>query len=352
VVVSKTKNKSNLFKGLFYSVEEELKYLETEFLFRDLALTEFVKLGDVLSFLSNSGGKRLRPALVILCSLLCSKTPKLKKSHYLLATATELLHTATLIHDDLIDNSLQRRGQNSLYQEIGTKSAVLVGDYFFSQASYKISSLENLEINKAYAKTLSELCIGELKQAKILFKINESLKTYLRKSKYKTASLFSTGTFSAGVLSQFCFGEVLDNQAFLLSNFGNYLGLAFQIIDDLMDFGKTKNKPSFEDITSGILNAPVIFALRNEQHREEILSILYKLGYQGQTRNYDLLEKEKNQLIIKLLSLLETTGGLKQAKNLAKEYTNKAQEILERFPDNIYKKNLIQLIQFLAERDS
>ena len=344
---------SSLFKGVFYSIEEELVYLEKNFLFKNLIFSEFAKLEEVLSFLWKSGGKRLRPALVLLCSMLSNKEPKIKQEHYTLATATELLHTASLIHDDLIDSSIERRGQSSLYQEIGSKSAVLVGDYLFSQASYKISSLENLEINKAYARTLSELCLGELKQAKILFKINESLKTYLRKSKYKTASLFSTGTFSAGILNQSPSRIVLQNQAQLLGFFGNYLGLAFQITDDLIDFGKFKAKPSVKDISSGILNIPVTFALREQGYRKEITLILRKLGYQENSK-LSLQEQPQeieNSLLEKLLFLLEESKSLEKTRVLAKAYADKARKVLQLFPESVYKKNLLELNYSILERN-
>lgn len=210
----------------------------------------------------NAPSKRIRPLIAILYYK--SLGYKLTNMQLELLTAVELVHNASLIHDDIIDESEMRRGQKSIFSQFGNKLGVVAGDYILSVAMEKIAELNNPQILYLFSKTLKQMCIGEINQNFDKFKII-TMDAYIEKSKNKTAYLFETALLSCGLLSDksFNYQEV--------SDFGLNLGIAFQIRDDLLNFVADESlKPINNDMTDGIYTAPIIFANSVEDYSSGI----------------------------------------------------------------------------------
>ena len=262
----------------------------------------------IREFLTNKG-KRIRPVLIFL--ILKSLNIDIKDKHYKIALANEIVHNATLIHDDIIDCSLLRRGQKTLNFNYDSKLAVLAGDYLLAEV-LKLLSNTDKKIREIYTNTLSVMIRGELNQYFHRFKIL-SVDEYIEKSKSKTAKLFESGIVGAYFLDS---DDIKTAES--LSNFALNFGIAFQIHNDLENL----NNPDKlnEDIQNGDYSAPVIFY--------------------AQEKNMRNLNLNNPNLIIKQL---KKTDAIAKTKNLIKIYINKAIENLSFIEDNLYKQAIIQL---------
>nr|YP_009546168.1 prenyl transferase [Gloeochaete wittrockiana]ASQ40229.1 prenyl transferase [Gloeochaete wittrockiana] len=293
-----------LEQNLLKPIEKELEIVTKNIL-------TLVKKGHPILFtttklLFNKRGKQLRPAIVILVSKATTRTNNINFKQSRLAEIIEIIHTASLIHDDVLDDAILRRGVPTIHSNLGTKIAILAGDFLFAQSSWYLASLENLEVIKLISKVISDFAEGEIRQGLNLFNDNLSINQYIEKSFYKTASLVAASAKSAAILS-----EVDMTVANDFYDFGRNLGIAFQIIDDILDFTQqTKNlgKPADSDLLSGNLTAPILLTLKQNPDLIEIINKKIK------TTND--INKIKN-IVIK-------TKGVDQAKELAQEYINVA----------------------------
>ena len=258
--------------------------------------------------------KRLRPILI----LLFSKAINIPVSNDIinLAVAVEMIHNATLIHDDIIDDAKTRRGRISLNKELGNNLSVLSGDILLSVAMQILSKLNNIQIIDLFSSTLQKMCIGEIKQNATLNSI-PSFDEYILKSRYKTAELFSASLQALCILEN---KEEINN----IINFATNFGIAFQINDDVKNIlKKDKTKPELIDIYNGIYTLPVIFLAKNNA-------------------NFNNFSKEK---IIDLLS--DNSNEILRTKEIIKEYSNKAIDSLNFMQDNQYKSKIKELTQQL-----
>ena len=259
--------------------------------------------------------KKIRPILIFLITK--SLNLDISKQLIYLAVATEIIHNATLIHDDIIDNANIRRGKVSLNIELGNNLSVLSGDILLSFAMQKLIQCENMEILNIFAKSLTKMCIGEINQQFSLNTIT-TVEDYIEKSQYKTAELFKAAFESLCILYDI---KNKDN----IINFSINYATAFQIKDDLINILKTdKTKPSLSDIYNGIYTLPVILLA---QENEE---------------NFKNLTKE--EIIDKLLT---DSKVINETKNLIEKYANKAIDSLNFIRDNQYKNKIIELTQDL-----
>lgn len=293
---------------------------------RNKLLTEVVR--DVVS----SGGKRLRPALVIISA----KFGDYERNKVLpMAGALEILHTATLIHDDIIDRSKVRRGKETVSEKYGPDMAVYTGDYLFTKAIMLLSkdvSIENLEF---VAKAIKTICEGEVDQYQARYNIDTSIYSYLKRINRKTAVLFAAAC-SLGAYIVGCD----DNITKKLARFGICYGTAFQIRDDLNDFicdQASSGKPVIKDIVEGVITLPVIFSMRRNKAIRDALSYF--------TRNKDKTSLDELQ---ELALAIRDSGGVKDAGKLLDKYIEKGISALEPLPDNEYKSLLVKLIKSLA----
>jgi all-trans-nonaprenyl-diphosphate synthase len=206
-----------------------------------------------------AGGKRLRPGIVLLLSRAIAPDGELGPRHRRLAEITEMIHTASLVHDDVVDEAATRRGVATVHSRFNHRVAVLAGDFLFAQASWHLANLDDLEVVKLLSRVIMDLADGEVRQGLYRYDTGQSLEAYLEKSYCKTASLIANSCRAAGVLSGLP-GSRLDS----LYHFGKQLGLAFQVVDDILDFtgsDQQLGKPAASDLASGYLTAPVLYAL-------------------------------------------------------------------------------------------
>lgn len=231
---------------------------------------------DILSNTLLAGGKRLRPALF----LICARNENYDIDYLLSAAkAIEILHTASLIHDDIIDNSMLRRGRKTIHSIYDKDTAKYAGDYLFTYSFCLLNSYKNQEIIKEMAKTSQQLVIGEFDQLKTRNLLNQSEDLYIKKINEKTSSLFKLACKLGAVLSN---SRPKDIER--MEKFGGYLGIAFQINDDLIDIDIKKpksglDKPAGNDIKQGNITLPFIYALKNRRFKKKISDILKEKSF-------------------------------------------------------------------------
>ena len=218
-------------------------------------------LSQLLEYSLNSSGKKLRPTLSLLSAGFGNQNLKTVEK---LAAAVELLHIATLVHDDTVDDSNFRRGKATISNLWGDNSAVLIGDYIFAASATQVCATGNIRVIRRFSETIMELSLGELQEMEINFDWETNLSNYLERIYNKTASLFSTSAQSGAILSG-CDEESIKS----LQSYGYNIGMAFQIVDDILDFqGKEDEvgKPTGSDLSNGILTLPSIYALESDSN--------------------------------------------------------------------------------------
>ncbi|OGI18906.1 MAG: hypothetical protein A3B68_06705 [Candidatus Melainabacteria bacterium RIFCSPHIGHO2_02_FULL_34_12] len=317
---------------LFNLISNELSIVEENLISKLPAKSILLK--EIISYIFSSGGKRIRPALSL---LLAYATGNLHKKHIILAELTELIHTASLIHDDIIDSANLRRGRETVNNLWNDKVSVITGDFLFAQASVRLGELENTEIVKIYARVLSDLCDGETEQYSSLFNINTNWETYIRKSTAKTASLFAACCKSAALLNNQDEKIVKD-----ANSFGNNFGISFQIVDDILDFtsnAKEIGKEVGADLKQGIITAPTLFALNSTDERAKQIKTLIENRFNNNEKDFD-----------KTIRLIHELGACEQAKQLAIEYISKAKENLYFVRNEEIRSCLIKVADSVLER--
>ncbi|KAL1349861.1 hypothetical protein HN51_026350 [Arachis hypogaea] len=283
----------------------------------------------------SAGGKRMRPALVFLVSRATAELLGLKDltvKHRRLAEIIEMIHTASLIHDDVLDESDLRRGKETVHQMFGTRVAVLAGDFMFAQSSWYLANLENIEVIKLISQVIKDFASGEIKQASSLFDCDVELDEYLIKSYYKTASLIAASTKGAAI-----FSGADRNITEKMFEYGKNLGLSFQVVDDILDFTQSAEqlgKPAGTDLAKGNLTAPVIFALEKEPKLRDIIESEF-----SETSSLD-----------EAIKLVKSCGGIERAQELAKEKADLAIQSLQCLPPSIFRLALEDMVAYNLQR--
>jgi all-trans-nonaprenyl-diphosphate synthase len=286
--------------------------------------------------LFSAGGKRIRPALVILVAQASMGSVKIKASHELLAEITEIIHTASLVHDDVIDECTTRRGVKTVHNAFSTKIAVLAGDFLFAQSSWYLANLNNLRVVKTISKVITDFAEGEVRQGLISFDATISINDYIEKSFYKTASLIAASCKGAAILSNI---RICEQDEYYL--YGKYLGLGFQIIDDILDItcsSEELGKPSGSDLRNGNLTAPILFAMTECPE----LQLLIDNEFEGE------------QDLSRAIQLINRTQGIQKAKDLAEEHIQTAINIFSslKSPNDSKYYHLLSISQYILERIS
>lgn len=321
-------------KQIFSLIGAELDLVETEF--ERQARSNIQVIAYIGEYLRRSGGKRVRPALTILSSYAVGGNGA-NQSAIRMATVMEFLHTATLVHDDIIDKAETRRNRPSINAEFGNQTAVLMGDWLYMSAfetSLAERSLAILDILTAVTRRMTE---GELLQLTLLGRTDISEEQYFDVIARKTAYLFSACCEIGAMLG----GASAETQN-LLRDYGMNLGIAFQLVDDLLDFTGTEEalgKPAGADLLEGKVSLPLIFLLQREtEWRTEVQRVIAEGGYAGVSRN-------------SLLEALDSTGALALARERAIEYAEAALAALEGLGDSPYARALSALPAYIVERD-
>ena len=289
-------------------------------------------LGAAAEHLFKAGGKRIRPAIVLLVSRATMPDHNLTHRHRRLAEITEMIHTASLVHDDVVDEADLRRNVETVNNLFGDKIAVLAGDFLFAQSSWYLANLDNLQVVKLLSEVIRDFAEGEIVQSINRFDIHASIDSYLDKTYYKTASLMANSSKAAAVLSD-ASAEVTEN----LYYYGRNLGLAFQIVDDILDFtGSTEvlGKPAGLDLASGKLTSPVFYALEQQPYLEVLIE----------------REFSEPEDLTQALELIKNSDGIEQARQLAKDLALKAAQSLSCLAASESKDALNELTNYAVSR--
>lgn len=316
--------------SLFTPVEADLRILADNL--KELVGNRHPILYAAAEHLFGAGGKRIRPAIVLLISRATMLEQDITPRHRRLAEITEMIHTASLVHDDVVDESEMRRGVPTVHSLFGNRIAVLAGDFLFAQSSWYLANLDNLEVVKLLSEVIMDLAAGEIQQGLNRFDTTTSIETYLKKSYYKTASLIANSSKAAGVLS-----EVSKETVDQLYNYGRHLGLAFQIVDDILDFTSstdTLGKPALSDLKSGNLTAPVLFALAEKPYLEILIE--REFAHEGD------LEQA--------LALIEDSQGIQQSRELAADHAKLAKENLAVLSPSESRQALMNMADYVLSR--
>lgn len=290
------------------------------------------KLNQVIKKYFSAGGKRVRVLLLLICSKLGDFNNN-KKNIIRMASIVEIIHTASLIHDDIIDKAETRRGNITLNKEFGDEFALLVGDYLFSIVLREVSELENELIHSYLATTLKELCIGELIQEDGLYNLNTRRLDYLRKIKRKTAILIAFATVSGSIISG-AKKEDVDSSY----RFGYYLGMSYQIIDDYLDFagGATSlGKEIGQDLVNGNITLPALIA--KEKNENLFLDFNRSINLEKKNVIIDYIKNNKD--------ILDETLSISQ------RYLDKAENSIAEINEEV-NKELIFIMNRLARREN
>lgn len=284
--------------------------------------------------LFQAGGKRIRPAIVLLVAQATNNRKQLQNEHRRLAEITEIIHTASLLHDDVIDDCNTRRGLGTVNSKFNNKVAILAGDFLFAQSSWYLANLNNLEVVKIISKVITDFAEGEVTQGLTSFDISISIDNYINKSFYKTASLIASSCKASAILSN---ADTVTQNAFY--NYGKHLGLAFQIIDDVLDVTgqyESLGKPAGSDLKNGNLTSPLLFAVND-------CSKLCKLIEREFSEDGDIEDAIK---------MIKSTNGIKQAKDLAIEHAQAAIQYIPSQEKNQSINNLKLLSNYIINRIS
>lgn len=315
---------------LFDPVEADLREL-TENL-KQLVSARHPILYAAAEHLFGAEGKRVRPAIVLLISRATMLDREITHHHRRLAEITEMIHTASLVHDDVVDESQVRRGIPTVHSSFGNRIAVLAGDFLFAQSSWYLANLNNLDVVKLLSEVIMNLAEGEIRQGINRFDTNLSIEDYLQKSYYKTASLIANSSKAAGLLSSVP-PEIAQN----LYGYGRNLGLAFQIVDDILDFTsstETLGKPAGSDLASGNLTAPVLYALEEKPYLETLIE----------------QEFEKAEELEEAIATIKESDGIERSRELAARHARKAVSYLADLPPTKSCQTLIDLADYVLSR--
>ena len=290
-------------------------------------------LGEASSHLVAAGGKRLRPVFVLLSGRLFGGS---LDQLLPLAVASELFHMATLVHDDVIDEADLRRKLPTVRAEWGDAVALCTGDYLFAQALLLITRHSNERISRILAEVSMGMCQGEIEQIDTAGRIDQSVRTYLRRIKRKTAMLISAccliGALTAGAD---------DDSARHMKQYGHYLGMAFQITDDILDFEASEavfGKPVGNDLRQGIFTLPVFYALNDRSLGPELARLIFK--------------PDKDDADWKAgIQLIRQSGALDQSRMICNRYLRKARQQLSLLPDLKERRILAELTEFVEKRE-
>ncbi len=276
-------------------------------------------------------GKRIRPAIVFLVARATMPNQGITERHRRLAEITEMIHTASLVHDDVVDESDMRRGIPTVHSTFGSRIAVLAGDFLFAQSSWYLANLDNLQVVKLLSEVIKDFAEGEIQQGLNRFSM-VSIEAYLEKSYYKTASLIANSCKAAAVLS-----DLSEVQAQQLYSYGRHFGLAFQIVDDILDFTgsiDSLGKPAGSDLQSGNLTAPVLYAIEEKPYLEV------------------LIEREFAQAgdLEQALALIKDSRGIERSRELAAHHAKAAIAHLSDLPVSESRQALSKLSDYVLSR--
>ena len=320
--------------SIYAPVAEHLAQVEDQL--RELCQTDIADLDPLLDYALRSGGKRVRPALTLLAA---EFHPHERRRSQIMAAAVELLHLATLIHDDTVDNAGMRRGKPTINNLYGNHVAVLLGDYLFATSATFVCETGVIRVIRRFSETIMELASGQLIEFFTTFDSQKARRLYDERIYRKTASLFCTSAESGAIL-----GNAPENQVEALRRYGHNIGMAFQIVDDLLDVQGDAleiGKPVGNDLLQGVLTLPSIM-LMERYPDDQPIEALFKAIKTGEGDVDDLLSKS--------LGMINDSDIIPDCFTTIRNYCSNAATALDELPDCPSRRSLLQMVDYIRER--
>ena len=312
------------------TVQQELDFFENYL--QQSVLSEDPLVSSTALHIVKAGGKRVRPIFAILAARInhCDINELLP-----LLTSLELVHTGSLMHDDVIDGANKRRGIPTANAMHGNQTAIFVGDFLVSRAFELVSVYQDDRINQAISKTITEMCKGELRQIADFYRLDQTIEDYFYRIERKTALLFATSCETGA-----CVSGASEAQIEALRQYGYYLGMAFQIFDDILDMTadeKVLGKPVGSDLRQGNLSLPVIYALSNSP-------------WPKQLRQAILDSKQDPEHILRVIDMVEQCNGMGYGEEIAQQFIDKAMKEVDKLPQSKHTDVLREIAHYMIER--
>lgn len=318
-------------KQIQSSIAQDMRAVDE--VIRSALYSDVVLIKQVAEYIINSGGKRLRPALVLMSAELFGPV---QPAHHQLAAVVEFIHTATLLHDDVVDESSLRRGQATANSLFGNAASVLVGDFVYSRAFQMMVCVDNMRVMEILAEATNVIAEGEVLQLLNVHDADISEQDYLQVIHFKTAKLFEAATRLGAVI---CQANEADEKA--LSLYGMHLGTAFQLIDDVLDLtgdAQAIGKNLGDDIAEGKPTLPLLYAMRHgTKQQAELIRTAIEHGGEHNIQN--------------VIDAVQQTDALKHVRELAQQEADLACQAIAHLADGPAKQRLIDLAEFSVERD-
>ncbi len=306
--------------------------VEFEHRLEESLAADFGPMADAMEHIVRAGGKRLRPALVLLSAGL----GRPNRDHaFNLAMGIEFIHTATLVHDDLIDHALTRRGITTIHETAGVNPAIIIGDYYFAKGANLLASIGEPSIDLAISNTVMTICLGELLQLSSHRDYDQTLEDYHRKIARKTAALVETCCYCGAVV-----GHLDQAHTEALRQYGFLIGMAFQIADDVLDYTSTAaelGKPVGADLRQGTVTLPLMLALQDPAVAPALQAVL------GQEPVTDADYEE-------VVRLVRRSGAIERTEAQAHDFAVRARAQLASFDDSPSRRTLERVCEFVVDR--
>lgn len=315
-------------RQIYAPVQQDLNKVQDTL--KSISHVDFAWLSEQLSYVVKEIGKGIRPAL----TLLSGKSHKYNLTYLLpMAVSVELMHTATLVHDDAIDKALTRRGQATINSIWGDEIAILMGDYLFAKAGESVSDTQTPRVIKLFSQTLATISSGEIGQFRGAFRLDQSRENYFHRIYSKTASLFSLSTQSGAILS-----KAPEESVTVMKEYGDNLGIAFQIVDDILDFTSTEEamgKPVGSDLTQGTLTLPAMLLMERYPHDNPIER---------------LFETGDRSNVAQAIEMVLNSTIIDDCYKTASEYCKRACRKLNLLPDTVSRQALYDLTKYVVKQ--
>tara|TARA_B110000196_G_scaffold53286_1_gene44006 strand:+ start:543 stop:1541 length:999 start_codon:yes stop_codon:yes gene_type:complete len=332
MVNQKTNDSDKAFELVKNLIRADSKAVDE--LIRENLRSDVMLISQVSEYIINSGGKRIRPLIALLAAKALNYSGK---NHILTAAIIEFIHTATLLHDDVVDESKRRRGQDTANIIFGNQASILIGDFLYSRAFQMMVKLDEMKVLRILADTTNTIATGEVMQLINIHDPNIDENNYTQVIYRKTACLFEASGHAAAILA-----DTDKTNRMAMINYGKHLGIAFQLIDDALDYSASSEvlgKNLGDDLAEGKPTLPIIYAIKNSSPTKRKI-------IQTAIENGDLTKLAIIQEII------ESTGAIKYTSMRAQEAAEKAVDASSILPDSKYKEALISIANFAVHRQA
>lgn len=332
MVNQKTNDSDKAFELVKNLIRADSKAVDE--LIRENLRSDVMLISQVSEYIINSGGKRIRPLIALLAAKALNYSGK---NHILTAAIIEFIHTATLLHDDVVDESKRRRGQDTANIIFGNQASILIGDFLYSRAFQMMVKLDEMKVLRILADTTNTIATGEVMQLINIHDPNIDENNYTQVIYRKTACLFEASGHAAAILA-----DTDKTNRMAMINYGKHLGIAFQLIDDALDYSASSEvlgKNLGDDLAEGKPTLPIIYAIKNSSPTKRKI-------IQTAIKNGDLTKLAIIQEII------ESTGAIKYTSMRAQEAAEKAVDASSILPDSKYKEALISIANFAVHRQA